>query len=273
MLSLFTKNVFDLPNIQHPKITARENMAGIRILMVEDDWIIAKEMALNLNDMGFETVGTFESGEEALQQIPELKPDLILVDIGLAGELTGIETAQRIKDLYGLPFIFLTALADAETINEAKITQPYAYLVKPVRSENLYSAIEITMHNARAQAITPTDKDSIDPIDTNLDYESSIFVKSRRRHQKIAIKDIWYVEAYDIYAQLTTPGGSFLISQSLKVVEERFPASHFMRVHRSYLVNLSKIEALEENELIIETKRIPIGKTFREALMNRLQFM
>jgi DNA-binding LytR/AlgR family response regulator len=248
-------------------------MAGIRILMVEDDWIIAKEMALNLNDMGFETVGTFESGEEALQQIPELKPDLILVDIGLAGEWTGIETAQQIKDLYGLPFIFLTALADAETIKEAKITQPYAYLVKPVRSENLYSAIEITMHNARAQASPNAEKESIDPIDANLDYESNIFVKSRRRHQKIAIKDIWYVEAYDIYAQLATPTGSFLISQSLKVVEERFPSSHFMRVHRSYLVNLSMIEAIEENELIIGTKKIPIGKTYREALMKRLQFM
>ncbi len=249
-------------------------MAGIKILLVEDDWIIAKEMALNLNDMGFEPVGTFESGEEALAHIPKLKPDLILVDIGLAGEMSGIETAKSIRDDFGLPFIFLTALADADTIKQAKLTQPYAYLVKPVSLENLYSSIEITMHNAGTRPFMPSaETETIDPIQQNLQYDDSVFVKTRRRHQKLLVKDIWWVEALDIYAQLTTASGNYLISQSLKAVEEKFPSEHFIRVHRSYLVNIHKIEAIEENDLVLEGKNIPIGKTYRDNLMRRLQFL
>ena len=246
-------------------------MAGIKILLVEDDWIIAKEIALTLNDMGFEPVGTFDSGEEALAQITQLQPDLVLVDIGLAGEMNGIETAAAIRSRFGLPFIFLTALADAQTIQEAKFTQPYAYLVKPVSADTLYSTIEITLHNAFAAHRSEEPAEVKWPA--GLRYNDGVFVKTRKRHQKLLLSDILYAEAFDICAQLCTDKGNFLVSQSLKVVEEKFPVADFIRVHRSFLVNLHKIEALEENDVIVQGKHIPVGKTYREQLMNRLQFL
>lgn len=242
-------------------------MGGIKILLVEDDWIIAKEITLSLNDLGFEVVGNLDAGEDALKKIPELKPDIILLDIGLSGEMTGIDTAREIKRQYQVPFIFLTALADSTTIEQAKLTEPYAYLVKPVKAETLYSTIEITLHNAAQR------KDPTPPLKEGLTIDDSIFVKTKNRLEKILLRDIRWVEASDIYALVCTATGTYLLNTSLKAVEEKFPATCFLRVHRSYIVNLDKIEAIEEDDLVITDQRIPIGKTYREKLMSRLSFL
>lgn len=242
-------------------------MGGIKILLVEDDWIIAKEITLSLNDLGFEVVGNVDAGEDALKKIPELKPDIILLDIGLSGEMTGIDTAREIKKQYQLPFVFLTALADSTTIEQAKLTEPYAYLVKPVKAETLYSTIEITLHNAAQR------KDPTPPLKEGLTIDDGIFVKTRNRLEKIMLRDILWVEASDIYALVCTATGKYLLNTSLKAVEEKFPATRFLRVHRSYIVNLDKIEAIEEDDLVITDQRIPVGKTYREKLMSRLSFL
>jgi len=242
-------------------------MAGIKILLVEDDWIIAKEISLSLNDLGFEVQGVFDSGEDLLKKLPDLNPDIILLDIGLSGELSGIDTARQIKQQSRIPFIFLTALADASTIDKAKLTEPYAYLVKPVKPETLYSTIEITLHNAAQR------KDPTPPLKEGLTIEDSIFVKTRNRLEKILLKDILWVEASDIYALVCTGAGKYLLNTSLKAVEEKFPASGFIRVHRSYIVNLHKIDAIEEDDLIVAGQRIPIGKTYKEKLMGKLSFL
>ncbi len=87
------------------------------------------------------------------------------------------------------------------------------------------------------------------------------------------LKDILWIEASDIYALICTAAGKHLLNASLKVVEEKFPSSKFIRVHRSYIINLDKIEAIEEDHLIINNNRIPIGKTYRDKLMARLSFL
>lgn len=246
-------------------------MAGIKVLLVEDDWIIAKEIAYNLQDLGFEVAGHIDNAEEALKLVKSLRPDLVILDIDLVGEMTGIELAKQLKLEGNIPFIFLTALADSETVEKAKLAEPYAYLVKPVAPETLYSTIEITLHNASLRNLDIID--TATSIKTNLSYTDGIFVKNKKRLEKVLLKDILWVEAYDIYAMIKTPNGQYLLSHSLKTVEERFPLSHFIRVHRSYLINKERIEAIEENDLIILNSRIPIGKTYREELMRRLSFM
>lgn len=242
-------------------------MPGIKIILVEDDWIIAKEIAFSLQDFGFEVTGSYDSGEEALQQIRQHPPDMVLLDIGLSGELSGIDVARELKEAK-VPFIFLTALADAETISRAKLSGPYAYLVKPVKPESLYSTIEITLYNAaqRKELETP-------PLQESLQGSESIFVRSRGRLEKVVLQDILWVEASDIYSLICTPNGKHLLNCSLKVVEEKFPASRFLRVHRSYIVHIDRITAIEDDHLVIGEQRIPIGKTYREKLMSRLSFL
>ncbi len=246
-------------------------MAGIKVLLVEDDWIIAKEIAYNLQDMGFEVAGSYDSGEEAYRQIKLIIPDLVILDIDLSGEMTGIELAAQLKKEGNIPFIFLTALADSQTVEKAKLAEPYAYLVKPVAPETLYSTIEITLHNAARHnadiAATATS------IKYDLVFDSSIFVKNKKRLEKILLKDILWVEAFDIYAMIKTSGGQYLLSHSLKAVEEKFPSSHFIRVHRSFLVNKEKIDAIEESDLIIANTPIPVGKTYRDNLMKKLSVL
>jgi DNA-binding LytR/AlgR family response regulator len=246
-------------------------MPGIKVLLVEDDWIIAKEISYNLQDMGFEVAGCFDNGEEAYRQIKTLLPDLVILDIDLVGEMTGIELASQLKKDGNIPFIFLTALADSQTVEKAKLAEPFAYLVKPVAPETLYSTIEITLHNA---ARRNTDiSDTATSIKDNLTIDDSIFVKNKKRLEKILLRDILWVEAFDIYAMIKTPAGQYLLSHSLKAVEEKFPSSHFIRVHRSFLVNKEKIDAIEETDLIIAATPIPVGKTYREGLMKKLSVL
>ena len=246
-------------------------MPGIKVLLVEDDWIIAKEISYNLQDMGFEVAGCFDNGEEAYRQVKILLPDLVILDIDLAGEMTGIELATQLKKEGNIPFIFLTALADSQTVEKAKLAEPYAYLVKPVATETLYSTIEITLHNA---SMRNTDiSETATSIKDNPTIDDSIFVKNKKRLEKILLRDILWVEAYDIYAMIKTAAGQYLLSHSLKAVEEKFPSSHFIRVHRSFIVNKDKIDAIEENDLIIAATAIPVGKTYREGLMKKLSVL
>lgn len=246
-------------------------MPGIKVLLVEDDWIIAKEISYNLQDMGFEVAGCIDNAEEALKQIKIIQPDLIILDIDLAGEMTGIELATQLKKEGNIPFIFLTALADSQTVEKAKLAEPFAYLVKPVAPLTLYSTIEITLHNAarRNQDIAA----SATSISGNLSFDDSIFVKNKKRLEKIQLRDILWVEAYDIYAMIKTPADQYLLSHSLKAIEEKFPSTHFIRVHRSFIVNKDKIDAIEESDLIIAATAIPVGKTYRESLMKKLSVL
>ena len=246
-------------------------MAGIKVLLVEDDWIIAKEISYNLQDLGFEVTDSFDNAEEAYRQLKILQPDLVILDIDLAGEMTGIDLARKLKHEGTTPFIFLTALADTHTIEKAKLAEPYAYLVKPVTPETLYSTIEITLHNAarrNADIIT-----AATTIKGDLSFNDGIFVKNKKRLEKILLSDILWVEAYDIYAMIKTGNGQYLLSHSLKSIEEKFPSSHFLRVHRSFLVNKDRIDAIEENDLVIAGTRLPVGKTYRDALMKKLSIL
>jgi len=245
-------------------------MADVRILIAEDDYIIAKELTLILEGLGFEIMEVLDSGEKVLDYLTTEKPDLVLLDIHLAGILTGIQTAEAIRKKYTVPFLFLTALSDVQTLNQAKLTEPYAYLVKPVRKEELYSAIEISLYNASRRNAETSFAPS---LKADLKISDSIFVRSKKRLEKIRLVDILWVEASDIYVTVVTDKTRYLLSQSMKNVEERFPMDCFWRVHRSYIVQVDKIQALEEDSLIIENQAIPIGKTYREGLIKRLQFL
>src|SRR5437868_6397247 len=105
-------------------------MAKAGILIVEDSFIVAFHLQKTLESEGYTVVGTEASGESALELLEKKKPDLVLMDIMLSGKLDGIETTRIIRSRYNLPVIYITALTDKETIQRAKITEPYGYLTK-----------------------------------------------------------------------------------------------------------------------------------------------
>jgi len=120
-----------------------------RILVVEDEVIVAMTIEDTLTKLGYEVVGSVTNGPDAIQKAGETRPDLILMDIRLKGDMDGIEAAQRIEALYGLPVIYLTAHSDQATLSRAIATQPYGYLIKPFRERELYTNIEMALHKHR----------------------------------------------------------------------------------------------------------------------------
>ena len=122
-----------------------------RIMIIEDDAIEAMDIKLNLESMGYEVTAVAGSGEKALPKISECKPDLVLIDIIIKGSMNGLEVAQRIKDEFDLPFIYLTSHSDKGTMQKAKLTEPFAYLMKPFDSKELNYSIEIALYKHKME--------------------------------------------------------------------------------------------------------------------------
>ena len=114
-----------------------------KILIVEKERIIAIDIKNSLHRMGCEVMEILSSGEEVIRKVKEEKPDLILMEITLDGVLDGIETAEIISSKYDIPVIYLTAYSDRETLQRAKITEPYGYLIRPFDSREIEIAIEM----------------------------------------------------------------------------------------------------------------------------------
>ncbi len=115
------------------------------ILVVEDEWLVANDIKMSLKNSGFQAISIAATGDEAIKKTAELKPDLVLMDIVLRGELDGIQAARQIKDSYGTPVIFLTAYSDQQLLDKAKQTTPFGYIVKPFRERDLHTTIEMAL--------------------------------------------------------------------------------------------------------------------------------
>lgn len=121
-----------------------------KILIAEDELIVAENIARHLTSQGYEVVGIVDSGEAAVHETIKMQPDLILMDIMLQGTLDGVQAASAIKTRLQLPIIYMTAYADDITLNRAKLTEPYGYLVKPFKPHDLKTSIEVALQKYQA---------------------------------------------------------------------------------------------------------------------------
>jgi putative two-component system response regulator len=121
-------------------------MDKTKIMIVEDEGIVANDIARQLTDMGYDVVATVYSGEAAVDKAREVHPDLVVMDIVLAGKMDGIEAAEKIKASADIPVVYLTAYADEKTLGRAKISGPSGYVLKPVEKKQLHVAIELALH-------------------------------------------------------------------------------------------------------------------------------
>jgi PAS domain S-box-containing protein len=124
-------------------------MSRVRILIVEDENIVALDLEQTLRRVGYDVVGIASSGPESVEKAIELRPDLILMDVQLRGGSDGIEAVEAVKEVFNPGIIFLTAYADERTLDRAKSVQPLAYLLKPFNDQDLYAAIEVALAKQR----------------------------------------------------------------------------------------------------------------------------
>lgn len=241
----------------------------IKILIVEDEMIIAANISLQLNELGYEVTGIVPRGEEALMHIKSETPDILLLDINLKGKLNGIETALEMQKTHDIPVIYLTANSDDAHFNRAKETHPYGFIAKPFKKLDLQRAIELTITQMGNQIINNTDVRS--PNDEAFILSDCIFVRHFNSMVKVNIIDILYIEAERNYCRIFSNNKEYLLVITLKEMDQKLPARHFLRIHRSYIINISQIKEIATSHIVIGKKAIPISKSLKKELLKRLQ--
>ena len=240
----------------------------IKILIVEDEMIIAANTSLQLTNLGYEVSGIVSRGEEALVHIEENLPDIILLDIQLKGKLDGIETAHQMQKQFDIPIIYVTSNVDDANFERAKKTNPYAFISKPFKKLDLQHAIELTANRIIENEIKYDEEKASEP---SFVLSDRIFVRHNDRIVKIIIADILYIEADRNYCRIHSKVKIFLLVVTLKDIEKKLPKEYFIRVHRSYIINLSQIDEVAAKHIVIARKAIPLSKSLRADLLTRLQ--
>ncbi|MCW3091663.1 MAG: response regulator of the LytR/AlgR family [Ferruginibacter sp.] len=242
----------------------------IKILVVEDEMIIAAKISMQLTNLGYEVTGILPRGEQAIQQVKENKPDIILLDINLKGEIDGIETARQVQLYDDIPIIYLTANSDEATFNRAKPTKPYAFISKPFKQLDLQRAIELTISRMAGNA-TGVNTESKTGEAQPFILSDRIFVRFKDKMVKIMLADILFLEADRNYSRIFTSTKEYVLAITLKTIEDKMNMMSFMRIHRSYLVNINQVDEVTESHVMIAQKPIPLGSGMREQLMHRIR--
>lgn len=240
---------------------------SIKILIVEDEMLIAANISLDLTKLGYEVTGIIPRGEEALVHVKENMPDLILLDIQLKGKIDGVETAKILKQQFDIPVIFLTANADEANFARAKETKPDAFISKPFKKLDLQRAIELV-----ETRITEENQNHKEPKNVEV-LVDSIFVRDHDKMVKVAIKDIYYIEAERNYCRIFGSEKEHLLVLTLKDLAAKLPSFPFVRIHRSYIVNVSHIDEVTSQNLSIKGETLPISKGYRNELLDRIRLI
>jgi len=237
-------------------------MTPTRILIVEDDMIIAANISLQLSKLGYEVTGIETKAAEAVHHALEFKPDLILMDIQLKGKSTGIEAAHAIQKTLDIPIIYLTANEDDATFHKAKETHPFAFISKPFSNQNIERTIALVEERIKNSRIEGSEEEIFHEA-----QEDRIFIRNQNKLIKVMLDDILWVEAERNYCKIITFQQAFLIVSPLNKLCEKIDQKRFVRIHRSFMINFSKLEAVAETHVELKGKILPIGKQYKENLL------
>lgn len=244
------------------------NNNTFNILIVEDEAIVAADLAARLNSNGYNVVDIANNYEDAIVLFKQYAPDLVLLDITIKGNKNGIDIANTINALISTPFIFITAHVDAETIENAKKTFPAAYLIKPFTTSHLLVSIDLAIHNfAYQKKAIPNAAEPQEELEDLYSKQDFLFIKEGYVFIKIHQKDILYLEAQDNYVRIHTTGKHYLIRCTLTKAMNRLNKSFMLRVHRSFGININHIESFSENEITIGFTTVPIGRNYKTDFM------
>lgn len=231
------------------------------ILIVEDEPIIANHIELVLTQAGYAVSHKVRSAAEAIEALAFQKPDLILLDVTIKGDTDGVELAHLINEKYPIPFIYLTSHFDESTVNRLKKTQPAGFVLKPFNEKELLTQISIALYpKAKEPNVSTLEKDHI-------------FVKYNNQWIKIPFQNICFAKADDNYTLLHTPEKNYLLSYPLKKIEENLPLLQFFRIHKSFIINLQRIDSITDRSVIIKQHQIPIGRIYYDELMLKIHKM
>jgi DNA-binding LytR/AlgR family response regulator len=236
----------------------------IRILIVEDDLLFAERLKIDLEEMGYIVIDVVDNAKAALHLVKIARPELVLMDINIRGEMDGISVAQQIIVLDPTPVIFITSLSDQDTFNRAKETHPFAYLLKPANKISLEHSIELAIQNFNEKAIQKKLTFEQFPF-----LKQNLLIKEGNRLIKIAMAIIDVIEVEEKYCSIYVEEKKYVVRISLKDLMDKLPDEQFTRIHRNFVVNMDKIIALDLENNIVQTtfKNLPLGRKYRSDLI------
>jgi DNA-binding LytR/AlgR family response regulator len=245
-------------------------MKPVSVFIVEDKAVIAESIEKMLMQAGFYVAGKATRGEAVLEQVKIALPDIILMDIQLAGKMDGIATAEKIKETITIPIIYLTDFSDVATVERAKKTQPANYLLKPFDAKGLRIAIEVAFYNT-SKGITPPSGEIKAVETTSFKVENNLFIKDGDMLFRITIEDIIWIEAGGSYCYVHAKTKKYTRTVSLKDFLEELNHPDIIRIHRSHAVNIRHVTSINGNVVMLaaaKNKELQIGENYKQEVHN-----
>lgn len=248
-------------------------METTRILIVEDEFILAEDIAMRLRKMNYHVVGLMDTAMKVLNFL-EKDPsgvDMLLLDISIKGTMDGIELGRIIRKTYGIPFIFLSSYSNKDYVERAKEAQPAAYMLKPFNDNAIRVTIEMALVNFSkgkfADSFTELKPFKSDENQA-MSVKGNLFLKKNGYFERVAFEDILYLEAQGNYTLIYTKQGQFLHTLPLSKVEEKLPPNYFLRIHRSYVANMPCVTKFIRTSLKIGETEIPVSRSNQRKVMD-----
>lgn len=260
-------------------------MEKVKVLVVEDEAIVALDLAAGLEHDGYEVVGTADNADEAIELFVSNDVDIVLMDIHIMGDKDGIETTIELLKIKQVPVIYLTAFTDTATVERVKKTHPAAFLTKPYNINNVRIAIDLALNNF---AIAKNHDEQSKVINLHKSHEKDvsashdkeiilqmnewIFVKHNYHFIKLSLNDLLFVEADNNYINIVTIDKKLAVRLSLNQLLEKLHFKKLARIHRSYAVNMNAIQSFNEQQVVVNKTELPIGRNYREEFLKHFNF-
>lgn len=223
-------------------------------LIVEDEYIIAETISDILKSVGCKSVRIADSTEDAIKQIEMLKPTMVLTDINLGKEKTGVDLGELLHSKFQIPFIYITSHTSPEILGKAKHTRPNAYIVKPFKDEDLLVAIELALFNTQ------------ESITANIESKE-ILIKEGRAMVRILCDSIKSLETDGNYVTINLHDGKRRVVRiPLSELQQQLPKTQFIRIHKSYIVNKKFVDEIRSSTIVIQKEELPIGRSYQEEV-------
>ncbi|WP_346883093.1 response regulator transcription factor [uncultured Algibacter sp.] len=236
----------------------------MKIYVVEDEIIPLDDILITIKSLNHQCVGYSGDAFEALEQIESLKPDVVLMDIHLNGKQQGIQLAREINKKSNIPLIYTSSDITKSVINEAADTNPISYIIKPVNEKDLLAALILA-------------ENKISSInDSSPDELSEIFIKNRKKLEKINVNDILFAFTdTKNYCTIVTEDTKLTVRNSIVGLQQLLNHEQFIQTHRAYIINWKKVDAFYEGTQSIEIKEhnIPLGRTYKDSVYKRLKML
>ncbi|MDB5267151.1 MAG: hypothetical protein JWP58_191 [Hymenobacter sp.] len=237
-------------------------VSNLRCLVVDDDPMSVQIVLNCIKNTPFLTpAGSFTNPIEAAESLRTNPVDLLFLDVEMP-LLSGIELLGMLQN----PPLVVLITSSKDYAVQAFEHAVVDYLVKPVSYARFLQASQKALEMAERRAAT-AGPDAIEAPDADADFT---FVKVDNKLVRVGFDEVRYVEALGDYVHIVTGQSKLIVYSTMKAVEEKFPSSRFVRVHRSFIVNFNRIQALEDNSVIVEGKHIPVGQTYLREVMQRL---